>query len=79
VLVRIQQGLPLDKAYQIVYNTVYVDEEMEMIRVTYDYRTRDGFLETESVVYKEMKLAFAFLRTLNFRRDVVGKPVLERI
>jgi hypothetical protein len=52
---------------------------MEMIRVTYDYRTRDGFLETESVVYKEMKLAFAFLRTLNFRRDVVGKPVLERI
>jgi major membrane immunogen (membrane-anchored lipoprotein) len=50
-----------------------------MVRVTYDYRTRDGFLETDSIVYKEMKLAFAFIKTLASRRDVVGKPVLERI
>ena len=50
-----------------------------MIRVTYDYRSRDGFLETDSIVYKELKLAFAFLRTLGFRRDLIGKPVLERV
>jgi hypothetical protein len=50
-----------------------------MIRVTYDYRSRDGFLETDSIVYNELKLAFAFLRTLGFRRDLIGKPVLERV
>jgi hypothetical protein len=50
-----------------------------MTRVTYDYRTRDGFLETESIVYKEVKLALAFLRILMNRRDVIGKPVIERI
>jgi hypothetical protein len=50
-----------------------------MVRVIYDYRTRDGFLETDSIVYKELKLAFAFLHTLRYRRDLIGKPVLERI
>ena len=50
-----------------------------MIKVTYDYRSKDGFLVTDSIVYKEMKFAFAFIKTLASRRDVVGKPVLERI
>lgn len=50
-----------------------------MYRVTYDYITRNGFLETDVIDYKELKLAFAFIRTLTFRKDVVGKPILERI
>lgn len=50
-----------------------------MYRVIYDYKTREGFLETDVIDYKELKMAFAFIRTLTFRRDVVGKPVLERV
>lgn len=50
-----------------------------MYRVSYDYTARDGFLQTDSIVYKEFKLACAFIRTLMTRRDVVGKPTLEKI
>lgn len=50
-----------------------------MFRVSYDYRTKDGFLETDVIDYKELRLAFAFIRTLCFRRDVIGKPILERV
>lgn len=50
-----------------------------MFKITYDYKTNDGVLETESVYYKELKLAIAFAKALKARRDVVGKPMLESL
>jgi len=50
-----------------------------MYRVIYDYTTKEGFLETNSIVYNELRLAFAFIRSLTSRKDVIGKPVLERV
>lgn len=50
-----------------------------MYRVTFDYKTKNGFLETDTIKYDNLKLAFAFLRVLSLRRDVVGKPILEMI
>jgi len=50
-----------------------------MVRVTYDYRTKDGYLETKSIVFNEMKAAFSWIRNLSFHNGIVGKPILERV
>jgi hypothetical protein len=49
-----------------------------MVRVTYDYMAKDGFLETKSVVFKEMRTAFALIRNLTNQNSIIGKPILER-
>ena len=50
-----------------------------MYRVIFDYTTKEGFLETKSIVYNELRLAFAFIRSLTSRKDIVGKPTIERV
>jgi hypothetical protein len=50
-----------------------------MIKVTYDYVTKDGFLETKSVTFKEMKSAFSCMQNLSKSNTIVGKPILERV
>jgi hypothetical protein len=50
-----------------------------MVRVTYDYMAKDGFLETKSVVFKEMRTAFALIRNLSYHNTIIGKPILERV
>jgi len=50
-----------------------------MIRVTYDYMAKDGFLETKSVVFNEMKTAFSWIRSLTYHNTIIGKPILERV
>jgi hypothetical protein len=47
--------------------------------VTYDYRAKDGFLATNIMKYQELRSAFAFLKLLSCRTDLIGKPILERI
>lgn len=49
-----------------------------MVRVTYDYMAKDGFLETKSVVFNEMRSAFALIRNLTNQNTIIGKPILER-
>jgi hypothetical protein len=50
-----------------------------MYRVTYDYRAKDGFLTNETVLYQELQRAFILIRALASRKDVIGKPILERV
>ena len=50
-----------------------------MVRVTYDYMAKDGFLETKSVVFNEMKAAFSWIRSLTYHNTIIGKPILERV
>jgi hypothetical protein len=50
-----------------------------MVRVTYDYMAKDGFLETKSVVFNELRTAFALIRNLTNQNSIIGKPILERV
>jgi len=50
-----------------------------MFRVIYDYRDRNGFISTDMIDYKELKLALAFIRELSLKKNIIGKPILERI
>lgn len=50
-----------------------------MFTVTYDYKAKDGFLATSVMKYVELKTAFAFLKLLSCRTDLIGKPILERV
>jgi len=50
-----------------------------MFKVTYDFKTKDGFLETKSVTFKEMKSAFDCMQNLSKKYTIVGKPILERV
>lgn len=50
-----------------------------MFRVSYDYLEKRGFLETDVIDFTELRMAFAFINTLRHRKDVVGKPILERV
>jgi hypothetical protein len=50
-----------------------------MYRVTFDYVERDGFLNTKSVTFKELKAAFSWIRNLDYYNKIVGKPILERV
>jgi len=50
-----------------------------MCKVTYDYKDAYGFIQTEVIRFYELKKAFAFLRTLSCRKDIIGKPCIERI
>ena len=50
-----------------------------MCKVTYDYVAKDGFLTQDIMKFNDLKTAFAFIRSVASRRDVVGKPILERM
>lgn len=50
-----------------------------MYRVIYDYKDQKGFLQTGSVVYNELRLAFSFIRSLRLDKNLIGKPIVERV
>ena len=50
-----------------------------MVKVSFDYRDEYGYLQSMSIVYREMRQAFALLKTLSARKDIIGKPCIERV
>lgn len=50
-----------------------------MYKVTYDYVSNQGILETKSVTFEELKAAFSWIRNLPRHNVLVGKPILERV
>ena len=50
-----------------------------MYRVTYDFVSSQGILETGSVTFKELKAAFSWIQNLSKTNKLVGKPILERV
>ena len=51
----------------------------EMFKVTFDYKAKDGFLETKSVTFQELKSAMSWINNLSKHNTLVGKPILERV
>lgn len=50
-----------------------------MYKVTYDFVSSQGVLETGSVFFKELKEAFSWIRKVSNQNILIGKPILERI
>lgn len=50
-----------------------------MFKVTFDYKAKDGFLETKSVTFRELKSAMSWISNLSKQNTLVGKPILERV
>lgn len=50
-----------------------------MFKVTFDYKAKDGFLETKSMTFQELKSAMCWINNLSKQNTLVGKPILERV
>lgn len=74
-------GTPTILTRRSKYHIIHIKLIMEckMFRVIYDYRDRNGFISTDMIDYKELKLALAFIRELSLKKNIIGKPILERI
>lgn len=50
-----------------------------MFKVTFDYKSKDGFLAQEEMFFDTMKAAFLCINTLCKNFKLVGKPTIERV
>lgn len=50
-----------------------------MYKVTYDFVSNQGILETGSVTFAELQEAFSWIRNICRQNILVGKPILERV
>lgn len=50
---------------------------MEKQKVTYDFRNKDGFLETVVEEFAGLEQAMAAVRVISAKKNTVGTPLLE--